>query len=95
MLCAGIAAAGVNCVDAAAQRAWSVVAEIGSSKLIAGVSTDSAISPRYRGCCGGRARRRRRRRGGMNNGVAVGFFPTETFCIIWSHGGTNPTSGGI
>ncbi len=30
-----------------------------------------------------------------NNGVAVGFFPTETFCNIWSHGGTNPTSGGI
>ena len=33
MLCAGIAAAGENCVDAAA---WSVVAEIGSSKLIEG-----------------------------------------------------------
>ena len=54
MLCAGIAAAGENCVDAAA---WSVVAEIGSSKRMEGVSAVSANSPRYRGCCGCRARR--------------------------------------
>ena len=54
MLCAGIAAAGGNCVDAAA---WSVVAEIGSSKRMEGVSAVSANSPRYRGCCGCRARR--------------------------------------
>ena len=33
MLCAGIAAAGGNCVDAAA---WGVVAEIGSLKQMAG-----------------------------------------------------------
>ena len=38
-------------------RGRCVVAEIGSSKLIAGVFTVSANSPRYRGCCGGRARR--------------------------------------
>ncbi len=54
VLCAGIAAADGNRVGAAAHR---VVAEIGSSKLIAGVFTVSANSPRYRGCCGGRARR--------------------------------------
>ena len=54
MLCAGIAAAGGNCVDAAA---WSVVAGIGSSKRMKGVSAVSANSPRYRGCCGCRARR--------------------------------------
>jgi hypothetical protein len=54
VLCAGIAAAGENCVDAAA---WSVVAEIGSSKRMEGVSAVSANSPRYRGCCGCRARR--------------------------------------
>ena len=54
MLCAGIAAAGENCVDAAA---WSKVAEIGSSKRMEGVSAVSANSPRYRGCCGCRARR--------------------------------------
>ena len=53
MLCAGIAAAGENCVDAAA---WSVVAEIGSSKRMEGVSAVSANSPRYRGCCGCEAR---------------------------------------
>ena len=53
MLCAGIAAAGRNCVDAAA---WGVVAEIGSLKQMAGVSAVSANSPRYRGCCGCRAR---------------------------------------
>jgi hypothetical protein len=47
--CAGIAAADGNRVGAAAQR---VVAEIGSSKLIAGVSTVLANSPRYRGCSG-------------------------------------------
>ena len=34
MLCSGIAATGGNCVDAAA---WGVVAEIGSSKQMAGV----------------------------------------------------------
>ena len=38
MLCAGIAATGGNCVDAAA---WGVVAEIGSSKQMAGVSAVS------------------------------------------------------
>jgi len=54
VLCAGIAAAGGNCVDAAA---WSVVAGIGSSKRMEGVSAVSANSPRYRGCCGCRARR--------------------------------------
>ena len=54
MLCAGIAAAGGNCVDAAA---WGVVAEIGSLKQMAGVSAVSANLPRYRGCCGCRARR--------------------------------------
>ena len=54
MLCAGIAAADGNRVGSAAQR---VVAKIGSSKLIAGVSAVSANLPRYRGCCGGRARR--------------------------------------
>ena len=54
MLCAGIAAAGRNCVDAAA---WGVVAEIGSLKQMAGVSAVSANLPRYRGCCGCRARR--------------------------------------
>ena len=53
MLCAGIAAAGGNCVDAAA---WSVVAGIGSSKRMKGVSAVSANSPRYRGCCGCEAR---------------------------------------
>ena len=43
-----------RCCGSAAQN---VVAEIGSSKLIAGVFTVSANSPRYRGCCGCRARR--------------------------------------
>ena len=38
MLCAGIAATGGICVDAAA---WGVVAEIGSSKQMAGVSAVS------------------------------------------------------
>ena len=54
MLCAGITAAGGSCVDAAA---WSVVAKIGSSKRMAGVSAVSANLPRYRCCCGCRARR--------------------------------------
>ena len=81
MLCAGIAAAGGNCVDAAA---WSVVAGIGSSKRMEGVSAVSANSPRYRGCCGCRARRAARRRcppfGGVGicRGGVVSRLPQQT-----------------
>ncbi len=54
VLCAGIAAAGGNCLGIAA---YSGVTEIGSSKGIAGAFAVSADSPGYRGCCGCRARR--------------------------------------
>ena len=62
MLCAGIAATGGICVDAAA---WGVVAEIGSSKQMAGVS---AVSGKFAEISGllrlqGEAPRLRRRRG--------------------------------
>ena len=77
MLCAGIAAAGGNCVDAAA---WGVVAEIGSLKQMAGVSAVSANSPRYRGCCGCRARRAAAGRGARVAAVS------EFAVVVWSRG---------
>ncbi len=59
MLCAGITGAGGSCVDAAA---WSVVAKIGSSKWMAGVS---AVSENCRdidvAVVAGRGAQRRRR----------------------------------
>ena len=69
MLCAGIAAAGGNCVDAAA---WGVVAEIGSLKQMAGVSAVSANSPRFAVVAGRGAQRAGARVAAVSEFAVVG-----------------------